>query len=290
MAITEERVKALMKRRGIENVTDLAQASGVGRSHLYQVWKADGAASLATIRHLARALGVTIGELIGETDPPRTPYHESSDIRALADLLASRPIVARHMLGTLVAILGASEQPATNLVQFPKSGSTERTPPRWSEEFPVEPADFIATGDADYPIELHGWEMEDVEAAAGVIGAHNPENVMGMILNRREVREGRVRSIKVQGDSMSPTLEPGDLVSIDVTRKNPTNEEVTVVYRDVTDGMILGRWEKRGKRVRLLKDNDAFEPVELIDGDIVVGTVKDIIQRPLSPPPKRRKK
>jgi hypothetical protein len=173
------------------------------------------------------------------------------------------------------------------LLPFPASGRTE---PRATPDFPIDPAAFNANGDADYPLELHGWQMDDLYAAAGDVGIQNSETSMGTILNATEVREGRVRVVRVQGNSMSPTFEHGWLIAVDLTKREPRNEDPVLIYRHETDGMILGRWEKRGRKVRLLKDNDAFDPIEMREGDRLVGVVDDIIKKPVPPPPARRRR
>lgn len=221
-----------------------------------------------SVKRAANRLGVTVAHLLGEADDAIAP-NDREKVKGIVSWLSQR--------------FGITEEVATAEEQQP------RTVPEWTPEFPVSPEDFIGSGDGDYPLFYHAWNQDDHLAAAGPIAART-ENPMSAILNSKEVREGRVRTIKVQGNSMSPSFEDGWIVAVDVALRQPKNREPVAVYRPKEKGMIIGRWERRGERVRLLKDNDKFKPVELEKDDLLVGTITKIIDHPVPPPPKRRKK
>jgi transcriptional regulator with XRE-family HTH domain len=86
-----------MEARGIETVAELAEASGINRSHLYRLWGRDteGTASLDLVRQLARGLRVTVAQLLGEEPLPEpTPYDTDPAIRVFVDaLVALSPVV-----------------------------------------------------------------------------------------------------------------------------------------------------------------------------------------------------
>lgn len=130
----------------------------------------------------------------------------------------------------------------------------ERTVARWTREFPVHPKDFNDGGDTDYPLELHGQEQEDFEAVAGVTGFEN--EAMTTLLNSKEVREGKIRTVRVSGAWMSPAFEEGWKLAVDVTKHEPVNGDVVLVYRK-DEGTILARWLKAPSGTWLLKDNTA---------------------------------
>lgn len=266
----------------------VANAAGLSKQQFSEIEKDKRGIDVNEFVAIATAMGYKPGDLLANSGGVRP------DLKPIVEELERvRPATLGRVRDMLRVIDGAvidAERAATTEPVPARAPQSERTEPRWTPEFPVKPEDFNDSGDTDFPLDYHGWEMDDVDVAAGETGAQNPENVMGMILNRKEVREGRVRSIKVKGDSMSPTFNNGELLAVDVTKRQPRNDDPVVIYRHETDGMILGRWEKRGDRVRLLKDNDAFGPVEMIDGDILLGTVIDIIRKPVPPPPPRRKR
>lgn len=273
------------------SVADLAGRAGISADAIYKFERNVNQPELRTLDRIAGAMGILIGDLLpnsggstnGSLFEPLEAALSGLDVSEQSEqvlLLANQARLVRN------AIL--RRRPALpEVLQFPVS---EKTEPRSTPEFPIDPAEFNSRGDADYPLELHGWEMDDLQAAAGVVGAQNPENLMGTLLNAKEVRDGRRRTIKVQGNSMSPTFEDGDLLAIDVTKRSPANDTTVLVYRHEDDGMMIGRWEKKASRVRLLKDNDAFAPVDLREGDLLVGEIIDIIKKPVPPPPPRKRK
>lgn len=175
--------------------------------------------------------------------------------------------------------------PPDNVTKMP-----ERTLPRWSPEFPINPEDFNENGDTDYPRELHAVEMEDFEGVAGVTGFENDD--MGtQVLNSKEVRDSNVRIVKVRGNSMSPTFEEGWKIAVDVTKQDPKSipeDEAVLVYRK-DEGMMIGRYHRDGKRVLLDKDNDAFKAVELLPGDRIVGVVSHVAWMPVRKGKRKRR-
>lgn len=104
----------LAQRRDIRSVAELAEKSGVGRSHLYDVWKADGSVTLDTLRKIARALRVSVAVLIDEEAAPLpTPYDGNADIRMIADSLATNPVAARNLAAALKALAATTNETTT---------------------------------------------------------------------------------------------------------------------------------------------------------------------------------
>lgn len=96
------------------------------------------------------------------------------------------------------------------------------------------------------------------------------------------------RVVKVRGDSMAPELEHGWKVLVDVKKRQPVNGDLVAIYvQDAEDeGGVIGYWEKNGKAIRLLKENESFLPVSLAGRKLMIlGTVQKVVDAPL-----RRKK
>lgn len=209
-----------------------------------------------TVKAIADAAGVTLGELLGEEGFNLT----SDDREFLAHL--------REWIDTKLPI-------------------ETRTLPRWTIEFPVAPADFIER-DFDYPIELHAEEVEVYDVAAGKTGINAEVDVAdGFLLHGKDVRDASHRVIKVDGDSMSPTFEAGWKLLVDVKKLSPIEDDVVAVYMK-HGGSVIGRWEMTTKGARLLKDNESHAPVELGDpsGWRLIGIVQKIVDAPVA---RRRK-
>jgi transcriptional regulator with XRE-family HTH domain len=128
----------LAQRRDIKSVAELAEKSGVGRSHLYDVWKSDGSVTLDTLRKLARALRVPVAVLIDEELlPSPTPYDQSPDIRSVADALATNPLAARHLALTMKALVTADQQ-------------TDQMPPLRNSTIAATPESMMPNTDAGW--------------------------------------------------------------------------------------------------------------------------------------------
>ncbi len=90
--------------------------------------------------------------------------------------------------------------------------------------------------------------------------------------------------LKVSGDSMSPTIQPGDLVLVDQSLRPRQNDIIACVLNGEA---TLKRYIKRGTIVLLKADNPAFSdilPVTSIDDFRIEGVVLKILERELRSP------
>lgn len=91
-------------------------------------------------------------------------------------------------------------------------------------------------------------------------------------------------ALKVSGDSMSPTIQPGDLILVDTSLRPRQNDIIACfLNREAT----LKRYIKRGTIILLKADNPAFSdiiPVTVTDDFRIEGVVLKIIERNLRSP------
>ena len=97
----------------------------------------------------------------------------------------------------------------------------------------------------EYPltVRVHYFPVEQIRHDIGA----EPENV---------------RVIRVDGDSMAPTLETGDRIMVDITRRRPSPPGLFVVHDGM--GLIVKRLEfilnSDPPSVRIVSDNNRYEP------------------------------
>lgn len=89
--------------------------------------------------------------------------------------------------------------------------------------------------------------------------------------------------LKVAGDSMAPTIQPGDLVLVDTSLAPRQNDIIAcTINREAT----LKRYIKRGTIILLKADNPTFPdiiPVTSTDAFQIQGVVLKIVERTLRP-------
>lgn len=88
-------------------------------------------------------------------------------------------------------------------------------------------------------------------------------------------------ALRVSGDSMTPTIQPGDLVLVDTSQRPRQNDIIACVLNGEA---TLKRYIKRGTIVLLKADNPAFSdiiPVTVTDDFRIEGVVLKIIERNL---------
>lgn len=272
----EALIRRLMEERGIKSVAALAERAGLHRSHVYTVFQSDGAATLDTLRSLARALHSKVAVIIEEEPLAElgTPYEKSEDVRAVADLLYSQPIAARHFANALRAVLPPITEVATV--------ASDKTVARWTPEVPIDPKDFIDT-DFDFPREVHStkWSNE-FEVAAGEEGG-TEDDMTAHTLHLEDVRDTTHRVIKVTGRSMHPDYQEGWMLLVDLRKLSPEpGEPVAVcVDRGKKKASILGYWQPTSEGVLLEKANPQAKPVRLgKTGWKLLGTVQKIVDQP----------
>lgn len=95
---------------------------------------------------------------------------------------------------------------------------------------------------------------------------HEYEDTIGLICLPETAVKGELRALRVKGDSMEPTLRPGDIVVCDM---NGWQGDGLYVLRDENSAYV-----KRVRRVRegleVLSDNTAYKPWSCPSEELVV--------------------
>lgn len=239
------------------------------------------------VKLLRDGFGVSLDEFEGGVAKATlTPYDTTPIYREMIDALHGmerddRSEIIRHALWCASRV-GASvlderksdtvpthiHTSAPNVAQFP-----ERTVPRWTPEFPIDPIDFNDSGDTDFPLELHSFEQEDWEGP-GVDAIADMTTTK--LLSSREVRSAKLRTVRVRGNDVAP-FRDGWKLAIDVTKQDPSiipDKKAIVAYRK-DKGAILGRLYHVGARAILKKDNDE-SGIDLSDGYRIIGALDHI--------------
>jgi phage repressor protein C with HTH and peptisase S24 domain len=85
-----------------------------------------------------------------------------------------------------------------------------------------------------------------------------------------------LRLVRIEGDSMDPTLCHGDVVLVDITRKDPSPPGIFIIFDGM--GLVAKRMEflaqSKPPAVRVSSDNPQYYPYEReLDAISVVGRV-----------------
>lgn len=127
----------------------------------------------------------------------------------------------------------------------------------------------------------------EAEASAGHGCFNDVENVENYLVIDRETIRGELQCnpdslaiIRVRGDSMTPTIKPGEMIIIDKTVNSFITDGIYVIRLDET--MIVKRIQiLLGKKVNVISANQAYPPFQIdlanSEGLGVVGRVMAII-------------
>lgn len=122
--------------------------------------------------------------------------------------------------------------------------------------------------------------LYDVEASAGGGAAVAGEEVLNVLAFRKDwlstelrVSEKDLSLIFVSGESMEPTLRPGDMVLIVRQNGQPVEDGIYVVRLE--DALLVKRLQRLpGGRLQVSSDNPAYKPFEIdvktSGGDFVI--------------------
>jgi phage repressor protein C with HTH and peptisase S24 domain len=97
------------------------------------------------------------------------------------------------------------------------------------------------------------------------------------IRDRLRAAPSMLRVMAVQGDSMMPTLNEGDVILVDMNQRNPIPPGVFVLHDGM--GLVAKRLEhvpmSDPPRVRIISDNPHYTPYECTADEInIVGRVR----------------
>ena len=139
-----------------------------------------------------------------------------------------------------------------------------------------------AAGDLP-PLAVHAIEnsltltlAEDVRAAAGsgeVVfdEAVNHRITVPRVILPEWVQPSGLICIRVAGDSMTPTLDDGDLILLDRMHAEPEDGQVFVIHTDA--GLVVKRLREDDDGWEMASDNSAYPPRRIAEDDRVVGRV-----------------
>jgi len=266
----------------------LTQAEVARRAHLsekrYQDIERGLNTSIRSLRQVARALECEIEELTGrESIRQITPYESNPRYRLMIDMLetvddSERDEILDHAIWS--AERARPRLPSSNLVLFPTRAGEDG-------DFPPPPIDRWIEKDTDVPRPLHAWVTPiDASVAAGVPIA--PDDWLiptTQLLNSlRELRDDRVKVVKIFGHSMHPTLRNGWKVLLDPSRSLFQPGKIVMVYiRD--EGTTIGLLATSGEEFKIVKRNPDYggpPEIPLLAGEwYPVGTVTTIVEAPV---------
>lgn len=169
---------------------------------------------------------------------------------------------------------GRSEPSLTNLVSLASAGGVSLQWLATGDEprslYPAPAATLSQEMVRELPEDYSLVPLYDVSASAGHGALVEAEQVIDYLAFKREwlrselhATEGDLYLIEVDGESMEPTLRPGDIILID--RRNAGSIPRDGVYVLRLDGSLLVKRLQRmpGQAVRVTSDNAAYEPFSL---------------------------
>lgn len=132
---------------------------------------------------------------------------------------------------------------------------------------------FVAIPHADVRPSMGGGNVVEAEPAPG-----RPYHFQkSWIKNDLRANPADLRIMHVEGDSMMPTLNDGDIVLVDTGRRTPTPPGIFVLHDGM--GLVAKRLEhipnSDPPRVRIVSDNATYSPYErLTEETNIVGRIR----------------
>jgi phage repressor protein C with HTH and peptisase S24 domain/transcriptional regulator with XRE-family HTH domain len=288
--VFRERLAAKIAEAGVSMKEIRKATAGISRQSVYRIVQGQTSPTLSVASRLANALGVPLGQLLGETEPaalafPREAQEAAEELARHMALVANE---ARRMSDLMSSpspltgpVVNRNHDRTSNEVRSPlPSEVRERVLP-----FPGRPSINLAEieADLDEPREVHWTEVPVVAFAAAGEGREITEQPTGetrMLLNTsaRLVLEGKLFVSRVVGDSMEPDFRDGDFVLFErVTPSTVKRGAVVFVLFDGQPMLKILDFERRDdghlSAVRLVSLNAApLSPVS-DRGFVLLGRV-----------------
>jgi hypothetical protein len=194
-----------------------------------------------TLQDVADALQTTIGDLLDEPG-----------YRSIRDLV---PAANRRTLRDAFAILRELFD-----LDDPSLDHARPVAPDLAR-FAVAPQDFV-TREHDYPEPLRAWLATDATP--------------GALETIREVRDPRLRVVRVIGDAMAPQLRDGMKAVVDTDATAPRDGDLVAVYiRGV--GGVFGRWTRDDHGAPLLQRRATSLQLNDAEEWFVWGTITTVV-------------
>ena len=200
--------------------------------------------------------------------------------RRLKELAAARGV----SLTALSRLIGRN---AAYVQQFVERGSPRRLEERdrgtLARFFGVEEGEL--GGRAAVPARA-GARIRRIDLAAaaggGGLGEELPEDgalpADAALLAALGVEARQVVVVPVQGDSMAPTLQPGDLLMVDEAERGVAPGAVHLLRMD--DALLVKRLRLAGEGLEVASDNPAYPPITAVLSEVtVLGRVVGISRR-----------
>lgn len=254
------KVKGLMRAEGLSQ-RGLAERGGLSLSVVNDLvnGRYSAGTAIGTFEKVARALGTSVGELFGGSQPVESPAEQLDLLRRLDRGDSAAFAELRQRLDDLSALLASAPLSAPAVAAVPERAA-ELPPGVWDHvpDEPSEPAvgmtlrpqlELLGSSDA-LLVPLYG------HAAAG-LGAYNEPVPAAAEVERIPVpralrpHDGVLIATQVRGDSMEPELYAGDLVVVHYPELQPALALLTpgaLVAVTLMDG---GEWLDYVKRVAL---------------------------------------
>jgi|SRR5581483_5883469 len=242
-------VKAWRRIRGMTQ-EQLAELAGMDRPRITKIEAGHSVPRTKTLRRLATALGVSVGEIVD--GPPGTEAKDTTTSNAVVEGSAEFDEIVRNVVRGVLS--------NSRLVERFRDAAAEmrRDSEQLSRQESLEPSAFIE-GDYDFPQPYRRGPVDVGTSAAGSpIDADRDEaDVLNPI--RRDVASGRYVVVRVKGDSMLPRLKDGDLVVVDTLDKEIGPRRVMAVYI-YGEGSMLGVVHRVGGQLIVTKANTDYPP------------------------------
>ena len=192
-------------------------------------------------------------------------------------------IKVSDMLSDLIERSGLSYRELEEKTGIPHS-AIQRYATASTNKIPVDRLQLLCRALGTSAEVLLGWKSEDKKRTMipvlGTIRAGLPLEAVENIIDYEEIkdemaRDGEYFALIIRGDSMEPRIRECDVV---IVRKQEQvdNGDVAVVLIN-GDEATVKRFSKRGGRILLLPENEAFEPIDGREAQIL-GVVRGVVR------------
>ena len=258
-AVLGARLAEIRKRRGLTQ-QDLAARMG-GRyeqSFISKVEAGSRSLRLDGVIQVAEALDVSIDYLVGLADEPQPLSSPAPERRSAGDGAAVAATLSGEEIREIEAGVRAMNRFLRRVAGDPPRGRPPADREQWPPGEPVAGvalAPGVEEAPADY---LEAPYASEVRASAGGGEWVFEESADFRVRLRRSalprwVNTGNLVCIRVSGDSMEPGIRDGDLLAIDHSRIEPTDNRKFAVSTD--DGLVVKRLRRSESGWELASDN-----------------------------------
>lgn len=159
------------------------------------------------------------------------------------------------MISRLAEVLGVSSE---DLIQ---SAETALIPNDDYIDLPYLQSVYASCGAGDFPLTALP-DITKIRVSREWLRVHAPS-----------ANSNFVQIITADGDSMSPTIDDGDLLLIDTSKKEITTDAIFAF--NLNGGFYVKRVQRTPRGLKIISDNRTYESFEIGEGDVlnVLGRV-----------------